>query len=265
MSVSPSQMMASLPPSQPASRRDAAPEGAMRLTIPAPAPDRTERVAPASFNNAEVGEPVESGTAKGLSFFDFLDLINPLQHIPIVSSIYRQLTGDTIRPEIQMAGAALLGGPVGLLAAGAHAVFEAENGRGFGEEVLAQAGFGSNAPARRLATADPAAPDSPAQAAAAEAAPDMSAQPERVALNSEQATGLDALIAASSRQTEGEGARVIARFQVPPPASAPEAQARPANAVVPNAQNGGVPSLMQDALQKYEALMRARQRGEAPQ
>lgn len=93
----------------------------------------------------------------------------------------------------------------------------------------------------------------------------MSAQPERVALNSEQATGLDALIAASSRQTDGEGARVIARFHVPPPASAPEAQARPANAVVPNAQNGGVPSLMQDALQKYEALMRARQRGEAPQ
>ncbi|MFO7483487.1 hypothetical protein [Oceanibaculum nanhaiense] len=251
----------------------------MRLTIPAPAPDRTERVAPDSFNNAEVGETPDNGTSEGLSFFDFLDLINPLQHIPIVSSIYRQLTGDTIRPEMQMAGAGLLGGPLGLLAAGAHAVFEAENGRGVGEEVLAQAGFGGSggnriaeAPAptaNETAANETAASETAAQATAKSAEPDSPAQPERMALNAGQANGLDALIAASSRQKEGEGARVIARFQVPPQVNAPEANASEAKAQetapaapTPSKQTGGVPSLMQDALQKYEALMRARQRGE---
>ncbi|MDP6473864.1 MAG: hypothetical protein QF894_03030 [Alphaproteobacteria bacterium] len=34
--------------------------------------------------------------ADGFGFDDFLDLINPLQHIPIISTIYREITGDTI-------------------------------------------------------------------------------------------------------------------------------------------------------------------------
>jgi len=278
MSVSASQILASQPPSLPPSQRDAASQGAMRLTIPAPAPDRTERVAPDSFNNAEVGETPDNGTSEGLSFFDFLDLINPLQHIPIVSSIYRELTGDTIRPEMQMAGAGLLGGPLGLLAAGAHAVFEAENGRGVGEEVLAQAGFGGSggnriAEAPAPAASETAATETAANETAAQAAA-KAAEPERMALTAGQAKGLDALIAASSRQQEGEGARVIARFQVPPQANTSEANASEAKAQdtapaaptpsnqTPSKQTGGVPSLMQDALQKYEALMRARQRGE---
>ena len=278
MSVSASQILASQPPSLPPSQRDAASQGAMRLTIPAPAPDRTERVAPdslnpGSFNNAEVGETPDNGTSEGLSFFDFLDLINPLQHIPIVSSIYRELTGDTIRPEMQMAGAGLLGGPLGLLAAGAHAVFEAENGRGVGEEVLAQAGFGGNGGNRIAEAPAPTASETAANETTAGAAA-LPAEPERMALNAGQANGLDALIAASSRQQEGEAARVIARFQVPPQANTSEANASEAKAQdtapaaptpsnqTPSKQTGGVPSLMQDALQKYEALMRARQRGE---
>lgn len=277
MSVTASQIMASQPPSLPPSQRGAttqgASSGAMRLTIPAPAPEPVEPVAPSSFNNAEVGEGPDAGESESLSFFDFLDLINPLQHIPVVSSIYRQLTGDTIRPEMQMAGAGLLGGPLGLLAAGANAIFAAENGRGAGEEMLAQVGFGAPADAQRMAAAEPAAqPKAPAPEPVTMQAttPDKAVQPERVALNSAQANGLDALIAANSRQKEGEGARVIARFQVAPQANAAkpereEAAAASANANVPVTQKGGVPSMMQDALQKYEALMRARQRGEAPQ
>ena len=280
MSVNASQIMASQPPSLPPSQRDAADQGAsrgaMRLTIPAPAPEMVERVAPPSFNNAEVGEGPDTGEAESLSFFDFLDLINPLQHIPIVSSIYRELTGDTIRPEMQMAGAGLLGGPVGLLIAGAHAVFEAENGRGVGEEMLAQIGFGDGnaSPAAQSAEAPEPAASEPAAQAADTAIP---AQPERVALNTGQANGLDALIAASSNRKDGEGARVIARFQVSPqvntqqantqqvPEAAPSSSATPSPGAVTPSTGNGVPSLMQDALQKYEALMRARQRGETPQ
>lgn len=42
---------------------------------------------------------------EGLTFGEFLDVINPLQHLPIISSIYRAATGD----EISL-GARLLGG-----------------------------------------------------------------------------------------------------------------------------------------------------------
>ena len=31
----------------------------------------------------------------GFSFLDVLDIINPLQHLPVISTLYRQVTGDT--------------------------------------------------------------------------------------------------------------------------------------------------------------------------
>ena len=49
----------------------------------------------------------------GFTFFDFLDIINPLQHVPIISTIYRSITGDQIDPGSRIAGAALFGGPLG--------------------------------------------------------------------------------------------------------------------------------------------------------
>lgn len=49
----------------------------------------------------------------GFSFGDILDIVNPLQHIPVLNTIYRKLTGDTIAPAMQIAGDALFGGPIG--------------------------------------------------------------------------------------------------------------------------------------------------------
>lgn len=49
----------------------------------------------------------------GFTFADIIDIINPLQHIPVVSSIYRKITGDIIAPSMQIAGDALYGGPIG--------------------------------------------------------------------------------------------------------------------------------------------------------
>ncbi len=46
-------------------------------------------------------------------FFDFLDMINPLQHIPVVSTIYRNITGDEMKPISRIVGGAVFGGPVG--------------------------------------------------------------------------------------------------------------------------------------------------------
>ena len=49
----------------------------------------------------------------GFTFFDFLDIINPLQHVPVISTIYRSITGDQIDPGSRIAGATLFGGPLG--------------------------------------------------------------------------------------------------------------------------------------------------------
>jgi len=46
-------------------------------------------------------------------FWDFVDLINPLQHLPIIGTIYRKVTGDEIKPEVQIAGSILMGAATG--------------------------------------------------------------------------------------------------------------------------------------------------------
>ena len=64
----------------------------------------------------DVSPPVEKNGIfgkDGFTFGDILDIVNPLQHIPIVGSIYRNITGDTIAPAMQIAGGALFGGPIG--------------------------------------------------------------------------------------------------------------------------------------------------------
>ncbi len=38
------------------------------------------------------------------TFDDFIDVINPLQHLPIVSTLYRALTGDEISPQARAVG-----------------------------------------------------------------------------------------------------------------------------------------------------------------
>ncbi|KAA5606534.1 hypothetical protein F1188_06645 [Roseospira marina] len=61
------------------------------------------------------GQPYYSfdDVVNSFSFWDVLDIFNPLQHIPLVGSIYRELTGDTITGFAQVAGGALFGGPIG--------------------------------------------------------------------------------------------------------------------------------------------------------
>ncbi|MDE2336023.1 MAG: hypothetical protein KGL10_01805, partial [Alphaproteobacteria bacterium] len=58
-----------------------------------------------------------SSSAGHLTFAGFMkdlfDIINPLQHIPVIGALYRHITGDTISPEAEFIGDALYGGPVG--------------------------------------------------------------------------------------------------------------------------------------------------------
>jgi hypothetical protein len=72
-----------------------------------------------------------------MSFWDLLDVINPLQHIPIISSVYREMTGDTIRAPAKLAGGALFGGFVGLAASAVDVLLKEVSGRDAGEHVAA--------------------------------------------------------------------------------------------------------------------------------
>jgi hypothetical protein len=74
---------------------------------------------PVNFNASVVQHSLQnnqSGSFWGKDGFDFgdvLDLINPLHHIPFVSSIYREITQDEIADGPRMLGGAVFGGLVG--------------------------------------------------------------------------------------------------------------------------------------------------------
>ncbi|MFT5489166.1 MAG: hypothetical protein ACI9MU_004102, partial [Alphaproteobacteria bacterium] len=74
-------------------------------------------------------------TDEGPTFAEFLDIINPLQHIPVVSTLYRAITGDQIGTGPRVAGGMLFGGPVGALVAGITALFEEASGGDIGEHI----------------------------------------------------------------------------------------------------------------------------------
>lgn len=112
-----------------------------------------------------------------LTGWDALDLINPLQHVPFVSALYREITSDAIRPEVKMAGGTLLGGFFGLVSTLADVIFEQETGKDIGATVLA-ALSGEDEPARVQALARNDAPEIESSAASiARAAPISSATP----------------------------------------------------------------------------------------
>ena len=73
----------------------------------------------------------------GFTFFDFLDIINPLQHIPLISNIYRDMTGDTLDPAPRVFGGTLFGGPIGLVASILSVIVEEGTGKDPGDHLLA--------------------------------------------------------------------------------------------------------------------------------
>ena len=70
---------------------------------------------PQSFveNIADTGNI--AGKDQSFGFSDIVDMINPLQHIPVVSNLYQSATGDTMGSVAQIVGGAIFGGPIGAL------------------------------------------------------------------------------------------------------------------------------------------------------
>ena len=71
------------------------------------------------------------------SFGDALDAVNPLQHIPVVSSVYRTFSGDDIGLGARLIGGAIFGGPLGVIFAGISALFEEASGGNIADHGVA--------------------------------------------------------------------------------------------------------------------------------
>jgi hypothetical protein len=69
------------------------------------------------------------------SFRDLVDVINPLQHIPVVSTIYRKVTGDEISSVARVIGGTVFGGPVGGALALADVAIKEQTGTTVGEKA----------------------------------------------------------------------------------------------------------------------------------
>jgi len=211
----------------------------------------------------------------GFDFGDLIDVINPLQHIPVVSSIYRWLTGDEISPAARLAGGTLFGGPIGLAGSVASLVIDETTGRDLGEHAMAMV-FGAT---EEEEEAPPAGPEAGNLADAGTLAPEMpAAVPEATAT-----------AAASPMAPPDDGRRFIAlqpaagaphaaRF-IPVASLAPQpptAQPRPSTLVPPPMDRPAQPQAgiaeaesfgtvvaedMMRGLDKYQALLRSREAG----
>lgn len=73
----------------------------------------------------------------GLSFKSVLDTINPLQQLPVISTAYREITGDTISTGSRLLGGALLGGPIGFALALVNEIVSGSTGQDIGGNLLA--------------------------------------------------------------------------------------------------------------------------------
>ena len=98
--------------------------------------DEPDTVASAAEVQAEAKADGKT-TDDGLTFADVLDTINPLQHLPIIGTIYRELTGSTLSPTARIIGGGIYGGPLGVVLSMVDATIEEGTGRDIGSNMLA--------------------------------------------------------------------------------------------------------------------------------
>ena len=70
-----------------------------------------------------------------LSFGEFLDIVNPLHHIPVVNKLYRKYSGDEISPVAQIIGDGIYGGPIGAAASIVNAAMQEHSGQTMADTV----------------------------------------------------------------------------------------------------------------------------------
>ena len=132
--------------------------------------DGTACLTPVTAGNSTTNQGNVHAFAEGdePTVWDLLDFVNPLQHIPVVNLIYRELTGDKIGALPQIVGGALLGGPVGALSAIVNVAVQETTGKDIGGQVMAMLSGEEEAPTTdKTKLADSAPPNTPAPTATA--------------------------------------------------------------------------------------------------
>jgi hypothetical protein len=121
-------------------------------------------------NDAASRPPIAAfNSGAGPSFSDLLDILNPLQHIPIINTIYQHLTGDSEGAVADVAGGTLWTGPIGLVGSLLDLQVRSDTGKSIGDTVLGWLGLESDDSDSAVARQDPE-PVAPAQQQAALAA-----------------------------------------------------------------------------------------------
>lgn len=93
---------------------------------------------------------IDDHQSEEFGFGDLVDMINPLQHIPLLSSLYRELTGDEIKPIGKIIGGAVFGGPAGAAGGLVNVVIEEETGKDITGNALALVKDGPERPAQEM-------------------------------------------------------------------------------------------------------------------
>lgn len=90
-----------------------------------------------ALSYAESGSSQKTQRApEPFGFGDLFDMVNPLQHIPLVNLVYREITGDDIRPASKIIGGAAFGGFGGAATALADTIIEYETGKSISGNIL---------------------------------------------------------------------------------------------------------------------------------
>jgi len=103
--------------------------------VSSPAPVRAESVTVTATKDADAVAPAKGEQDEGF-FHHLLDVINPLQHLPIIGTIYRAITGDKMGPVEKIMGDTLYGGMWGAITSVADVAFEGLTGKSFEDTAL---------------------------------------------------------------------------------------------------------------------------------
>ncbi|MBE1237232.1 hypothetical protein IHV25_06180 [Phaeovibrio sulfidiphilus] len=101
------------------------------------AASRTPAAAGSPAAPSPVGAQEDDGLFDGLSFWDLLDVVNPLHHLPIVGPVYRHFSGDELKSGPRLAGGFLFGSWIGLAGSAFEVALQKTTGRDTGEHVFA--------------------------------------------------------------------------------------------------------------------------------